>query len=435
MTKPNELPDGSMNRTTGLSTGSQRFEGLDALRAAAMLLGVMLHAAVPYTPTRMPDLLWAVHDPVPSAMCDFVFWSIHVFRLPVYFVLSGFFAELLFQKRGRRQFLQHRTQRLLIPYLFSIATIGVVTFGLFATGWYLTGRCTLEQIFNPLVFFTPDIQRNFFGPAHLWFLADLILLTAAFWLLRGDSGAGLTSEQKSGRSIPSAMVPFVFAFPTAMVLWGNVSPVVAFNNSFIPDPARLLYFGIYFSSGVMFCRHRIWFLEAIRYPGLHLLLALPCIVLSVAALRLEIADSCTLHQLFVGLSVCSAAWLSIFGCFGVFVHRWKSSSPVIQYLADSSYWVYLCHLPLTVFAQILLHRMMLPTNLKFLFVSTFTLAAGLSTYGLFVRNSIVGQILNGSRQKLPIKPNVAVPAPHLPVPIFQRTASASVAAAKSESWQ
>ncbi len=374
-----------------------RFEGLDALRAAAMLLGIMVHAAVPYMPTRMPSLLWPVHDAHPVAFCDAVFWAIHVFRLPVYFVLSGYFAERLFQQRGAREFLKHRLQRLVKPFVVSLCTLNMLTFLIFAWGWYLTGRCTIEQIFNPFVFFTPDIQSNFFGPAHLWFLADLILMSLVFWAIRRESGVTVVSDGIPQAQAPGILMPVLFALPTAMILWGSVGVVVAFNNSFIPDPPRLLYFGIYFVCGVMFCRHSEWFLAATRFSGIHVAASLPLTMLSVAAIHRELDSPCTGNQLLTGLSVSLAAWFSIFGWFGVFVHYWRRSTTLLRYLSDSSYWIYLCHLPLVALAQILLHSVPLSAMFKFSAVTGFALFGGLLTYAMFVRHTVIGQTLHGPR--------------------------------------
>lgn len=77
---------------TSESHPSCRLHALDALRGIAMLLGVVLHSSISYMEQRMPDLLWAVQDSSRSAVFDWLFWWLHGFRLPLFFVIAGFFC-------------------------------------------------------------------------------------------------------------------------------------------------------------------------------------------------------------------------------------------------------------------------------------------------------------------------------------------------------
>ncbi|GIT11925.1 MAG: hypothetical protein CM1200mP33_1110 [Chloroflexota bacterium] len=78
-----------------MPTSNQRFHGLDALRGAAMLLGIVLHAALPYM--GVSDSIWP-SDKYDSNVITIIFQFIHLWRMPVFFILSGFFASLLVSK-------------------------------------------------------------------------------------------------------------------------------------------------------------------------------------------------------------------------------------------------------------------------------------------------------------------------------------------------
>ena len=62
-----------------------------------MLLGIVLHAAL----FLVPDA-WPVLDKKASASLpyDDIVNVIHGFRMPVFFLLSGFFTAMLWQRRG-----------------------------------------------------------------------------------------------------------------------------------------------------------------------------------------------------------------------------------------------------------------------------------------------------------------------------------------------
>ena len=147
--------------------GSSRLVALDVVRAAAALLGVVLHAAVAYMPSRIPGLVWPVHDAQPHPAFDIIFWSVHAFRIPLFFVISGFFAEMQYNARGVREFIAQRRRRIALPYYLGAVTILPLTLIIWNWGWYLTGRCTLEQMWTPFVPYEPELQEHYFGSAHL----------------------------------------------------------------------------------------------------------------------------------------------------------------------------------------------------------------------------------------------------------------------------
>ena len=73
----------------------QRRHDLDALRAAAMLLGLVLHASLAYVNIKF----WPVLDVYSHPIFDGLLHFIHGFRMPLFFVLSGFFAAMTFRKK------------------------------------------------------------------------------------------------------------------------------------------------------------------------------------------------------------------------------------------------------------------------------------------------------------------------------------------------
>ena len=75
---------------------SERLHGLDALRAAALLLGVVLHATLSFFPTP----IWIVADDQRSVWASGLFFAIHLFRMGTFFLIAGLFAHGLLNRRG-----------------------------------------------------------------------------------------------------------------------------------------------------------------------------------------------------------------------------------------------------------------------------------------------------------------------------------------------
>ena len=90
-----------------------RLHAFDNLRAIMMWLGIVLHVALNHTTGQSP-LPW--RDSQTTPLADFVLMFIHAFRMPVFFILAGFFVAFLVARRGALGMLRHRMRRLLLPF-------------------------------------------------------------------------------------------------------------------------------------------------------------------------------------------------------------------------------------------------------------------------------------------------------------------------------
>jgi len=98
---------------------TQRRNDLDALRAFAMTLGIVMHVSITFY--QGP---WPVHDTQPIRLLALVCLAIHGFRMPLFFLLSGYFTMLVYRRRGLRSLLEQRFARIAVPLLLAMATIG-----------------------------------------------------------------------------------------------------------------------------------------------------------------------------------------------------------------------------------------------------------------------------------------------------------------------
>lgn len=95
-----------------------RRHDLDALRAAAMLLGLVYHAALSFA---LPG--WAATD-ISQSKALYVFQAfVHGFRMPLFILISGFFTAMLWRQKGLQALLRHRFRRVFLPCLLSVVTI------------------------------------------------------------------------------------------------------------------------------------------------------------------------------------------------------------------------------------------------------------------------------------------------------------------------
>lgn len=88
-------------------------------------------------------------------------------------------------------------------------------------------------------------------------------------------------------------------------------------------------------------------------------------------------------------------WLLLFGTLGFFQARFPGHSPAWRYVADSSYWIYLAHLPLVATLQAWMSPWAWPGGVKFLLLNVIAFTILFATYHYLARSTWIGRMLNG----------------------------------------
>ncbi|MET0311565.1 MAG: acyltransferase family protein, partial [Burkholderiaceae bacterium] len=96
-----------------------------------------------------------------------------------------------------------------------------------------------------------------------------------------------------------------------------------------------------------------------------------------------------------------ATWLGCFALTGLFMRYLGRRNSVLRYLAESSYWVYLLHLPVVIAIGALLFPLDWGVAAKLAVNTALTTLAGLLSYQLLVRHTPVGWLLNGRKKHDP----------------------------------
>ena len=354
-------------------TNTTRFHDLDALRGFAMLLGILLHAGAFLVPLEF----WPVHEAwawetAPEAnVYAWILSVIHGFRMPLFFLLSGFFTAMLWQSRGLQRLWRHRLKRLGVPLLAGMFTVVP------AIVWLDTAD------FTPL-----DWSLAWLGGLHhLWFLWYLLLLAATFI---AAVRLGLTFRHPAWwLLVPLTVVPqYVMHEPA----FGPDT-----EDGLIPAGRVFAYYAAFFAFGVFFRQRDIavrrWWAVAIA-PSL--LLLLPVGVVLLYDEGFEYAGAPWVWAVAAVVQV-GFAWLMCFGSMGLFRWIFARERFGVRYLSDASYWLYLTHLPLVIAAQMLVVTWPINIHLKFVLISAAIVAGLLAVYQVGVRYTMIGTVMNGPR--------------------------------------
>ena len=400
----------SMKQQLALATthsqAPNRLYGFDTLRAIAILLVILAHAAAPYVVHPMPGLLWPIQDVAPSSGIGAIFWWIVCFIMALFFAMSGFFTAQLMQKRGPRAFLVNRCKRLLVPLLVASAVILPITAYIWVLGWVLDGKYPPVKLRS--FKFDEATERQFWGFAHLWFLQYLFLYCLAFWGVkklwqrrdRGDAHAEpkLIVAMRGGTVARYVMILAPIA--CAAMLWIEPRVILGFHQSIAPVPTRLFFFAIFFVFGICLCNRRGW-VEAIQRYNLAMLIGalfVFTVLWPLIQTHLETELTGGARVVLVGL-VTLFAWLMTCGLLGFFTRSISRPGKVTRYLADASYWLYLTHLPFVGVAHVLLAQTNWVAWIKFVLSYSLALGVTLLGYRLLVRNRRLGSWLDGAGRR------------------------------------
>lgn len=392
--------------------GEERYHALDAVRSAAMMLGIFFHGILSFTAFPFG---WAVQDRSYHVGVDVFVWLCHTFRMPVFFLMSGFFARLLLTRRGVAGFAAHRAKRILVPFV--VAVIPIMASLLYLLRWGAAHTAVRPESpwnrYPPLEVPSGDASPPP-SPCHLWFLYYLLFMFVGVIALVGI-GRRFPLEAMwrrvdglVGQSMRSWALPFALAIPTAAALAFMRGLDAETPITFVPVPRILAYYAIFFAFGWLIHRQADLVSEFGRGlvgRGVLAALALPVPLLFLDRLARTGALEPLWHRGLAVYALALLSWLLVFVFVGLFVRYLSRPRPWVRYLADASYWCYIVHLPVVIVFQILVAEPTWPGPIKYALVMAATLAVCLGTYHAFVRTTVLGSVLHGRR----IRPGSSVP--------------------------
>ncbi|MEZ5088224.1 MAG: acyltransferase family protein [Micropruina sp.] len=376
--------------TRPATTTAERLHGLDALRAGALLLGIVLHSLLPF----IPGIPWLVIDTRSSELTGIPVFVIHLFRMTLFMLLAGYFGRLVLQRRGPGRYLRDRVVRILLPFL-AFWPIAVLPLGLMA-------MFQAEQRGEPLLLPPPTEDPLLtINPGQLWFLLVLMQCVVLTLLARALIVPALGRERAAavaawcGRVFSSPAGVLVAAVPyfVALLMQGTVLGGILAPETLVPSASALTaYLGAFLVG---------WTLQA-RPDALRRIARGGPVQLGAAALFtvvgffLSTPDSAVPLPVTAGV-IALASWCWVYALLALATTFLTRERPVVRYLADASYWMYLLHLPLLVGFELLLAPLDWPILAKLGLTWVVVGLALLVSYHLLVRSTPIGRWLNGRR--------------------------------------
>lgn len=316
-----------------MKQNSERFYYMDTMRAVIIIFVVIFHTALIFNPAQS----WVLKSAQTAKIYGYIVTSIPI-RMPLLFIISGFFTCKALLKNSTQHFLLSKFHRIFIPFIFIGFTVNLMEV------WYLAHLSATSV----------DWYDYIHGGwvMHLWFLEYLCIYFIIYALLYEVNHAFPKLEFKSILNCFVGIIPrflLIFILPLSLlgVLFSNKLGFPLYSSiPGFPETYSLIYYLIYFSFGILLYLSP----ELLnKFQSISFYLTIPLIFISWYVAKSFNTDTTHLidriggtyfHQLYI--------WDMIAVIFMFFTRFGNVQSPIISRFTDSSYTIYLLHIMIIV---------------------------------------------------------------------------------------
>ena len=369
----------------------------DSLRAFLMLLGIPYHAAMVYN----MRVLWDIHSPDKSEFLTFLSGVLVTFRMPAFFMVAGYFAAMLLERRTAGSWLRGRFLRLGIPLLTGLALLAPLQIALIDLSDALTRTASMQ---SALARVASDITHpGFSWIMHLWFLPALlaysvILVVGLQWLRQTSLAGRLQQLRRHLVTHPRAGLALLTLAMTAWEVAIHLS-----RQAMLALDGSLPYL---FAHGIdPYLRYLPFFLLGVALrsaPDIRLSFVwqkgweLPVLAATTAVLAalLRGRSSAQVEILYNAMDG-AAAILASLVMIGIAQRFWNRPDPRIDRIVDASFSIYLLHHPIIFGLAAAFLAIAWPPVIEFALICLLTFLLSYAAHRLIRRSSLALFLFNG----------------------------------------
>lgn len=307
-----------------------RLHYMDSLRSVLMALGIILHTANIYS----AEVTWRISSEDTSTFIFFLRELIHLFRMPAFFMVSGFFCVMTLQKYGTTPFVKVRMKRIALPLVVTALTLNSLqALVLHVTGW------------QPFDFATYWLTGGWIS--HLWFLINLIVYFALAVFLYSFAKRMTKSFLDALSSIAvKTPMPLVILI-AAMSGVGVVAlsplgfPLYSYYFFDILNVFSVVKYMPFFLFGALLFNSKELLESFSNISNVVLLLYISASMIVLFLITPQLPE--TISTLLVAFSSSLASWTLSAALFKFFQTYFNKKSSFWLSMSDSSYTIYLFH--------------------------------------------------------------------------------------------
>ncbi|WP_419900485.1 acyltransferase family protein [Roseomonas sp. USHLN139] len=380
----------------------ERWDFLDQLRAILMLVGIPYHVGLVYA----AHAVWIVESPEKSLPVTWALQFSHTFRMPVFFLIAGFFASLMIRRRGAGHWLAGRARRIGIPLLTSLVLVSplmVLASGVAAGGVGNALPALLAEMSSPSAAWT----------VHLWFLIYLLIycvLFAGLWLLGSRCGIGALVGRAQDRLEQDPWLGWLGLAAVGLVVLACAVVAAKLEMAYLMGgifvAGQFVADGLMFLVGALTAARPAWF-DAFTRPRWPVWAAALATAVTMAVFQDDDGDMGraityflmpVVGVLFAHLLLSAARlWLD---------RRTRLSATMVE----AAMTMYLVHVPIVLWLAVGFLAVGWPAEVEFLLITIISAAASYGFHRLVVRHPALAVLFNGQAASVRFKAPTIVKA-------------------------
>lgn len=342
----------------------------------------MFHVAIVYA----AEIKYPLRNEERSEVFDVFGEWVHVFRMPLFFFLSGYFTEAVFRSKTLIDFLRMRLFRIFIP-----TVAGILLFAPMQSYVSLlqSGESPSYFDFYIRIFLNGNIR-----PSHIWFLYFLILFTVLHLFIRKLTlGFGIPLRNESPRAGFAAEFGTVLYF--TLISFAGTCAINLFymkdDSWYAIEPVNFVYNYTFFLCGSLLISKETLLLEPLSDKiAVWAALAFAAFWGFYEISRIDpfwsyFGYTGAWRRILHIFLKCSAGWLMIRLLIGVFRRYYNFQDGKTEYVRTGSLPIYLVHHPVSLLVGYLTVHTPLGLWEKFPLHLTLVFAITLAIYHLLIR--------------------------------------------------
>jgi len=308
---------------------------MDSMRGILMMLGLVYHSSKVFSPKQD----WIIYSEQTTALATMFVEMLKIFRMPAFFIVSGYFAALTLKKYGVHTFIKVRVSRIVIPLVITAITLNSLqAYILTQTGW---------MDFDMLTY----ISRGGWV-THLWFLINLVIyfFIAALLVLFFRERLFMVMNQIDTLllKVPFGLI-LLFLLPASVIFFlalGQIYPIRV-----IIKTSLLFQYMPFFFFGMLLFSHKGLLKKFTEFSPRF---SLPVVIISLLVINYLYQYESYSWYLVRTAVMSVGMWFSASLCFYLFKRYTDYHSAFFLYLSQISYTVYLFHHGLVIAIGLLL---------------------------------------------------------------------------------
>ena len=351
-----------------------------------MLLGIPFHVFMSYRAGQQ----WIVTSGEGAGLYFYLAEFIHLFRMPAFFMVAGYFAALLLARREPGAWLKGRATRLAIPFVTCLLLLNPLMNLACEISVYPRAQAWSSFLHN-------SATSGGYWVRHLWFII-VLLYCCAGTALAMKAAPSLRQAMLSARIDRWAAryaVPVLLLVAVLLGLW-QAGAVEAFYMAGLATNGpqqimrldELIQFAPWFLLGLMLAR-------APRLRERLYRLSIPMVAIAVLA---SVASLIGVGHLgpMQGRFLATIAALFLTQCAIAACHELADRPhPLVEKLVDASFTIYLFHMPIIIGLVVLGKSFLMPLALKVALVTLLSFALSYGAWAVISRSRLLLFLFDG----------------------------------------